>query len=415
MLKEKQKPAKTTKRKAQGGPATNDYSYKLFGLFVVVVMLGGFFSWAAFAPLQSAVVATGQVTAESRNKVVQHLEGGVIEKLLVREGDSVQQGQLLIQLSDIQARSQYQLSQTQLYRALANKDRINAERQAQTQINWSEHTLELSHLPEMQQWMQSQQDLMQRRLATHQTSIQVRHDQIAQAQAQINGFKRIEASLERQIDLLKQDIEDLQRLFNRNFIDKQRIREQEQQLEGYITQQVTYQTDQLRLAQQVNELRNQISYLEQEYHRNLIDELHNHKINKADAHARMQGLEDQLIRAKIYSPETGKIVGLDLVTVGQVVDAGREIMQIVPQDQTYRFIAKIFPEDVDQIMAGQQVEIKFSSFNSNFMPVLYGVVDILGADVKFDNMTQMSYYEVDIKINQDVFDELDKLNWQLRY
>jgi epimerase transport system membrane fusion protein len=377
-------------------------------------MLGGFFSWAAFAPLQSAIVATGQVAAESRNKVVQHLEGGVLDKILVKEGDTVKQGQLLIQLSDVQARSQYQLAKTQLYRALANIDRIHAELELQPTIIWSTQTLRFTDNPEMKQWMQSQQALMQRRLATHQAALQVRQDQIAQAQAQINGFQQIEASLKRQIKLMEQDIEDLNRLFSRNFIDKQRIREQEQQLEGLTTQRVTYQTDQLRLTQQINELRNQTIYLQQEYNRNLLDDLHNYKINQADAESRIQGLEDQLARSRIYSPEAGKIVGLDLVTVGQVVDAGKEIMQIVPQDQTYRFIAKVTPEDVDQVLSGQQVEIKFSSFNSNFMPVLYGIVDVLGADVKFDNMTQMSYYEAEIKINPDVFEELEKLNWQLR-
>lgn len=388
--------------------------FKLIGLFIVFVMLGGFFLWASFAPLKSAVAALGQITVETRNKVVDHFEGGIVTNIYVKDGQSVKKGDLLLDLLDVTIQSQLALANTQYYESIVNIDRLEAELAQKDQLDWSKGVLELATIPEMAKLMREVEALFNSRNQVHKLSIELLRDQINQARTQIDGYKNVVKSMSQQITNLQQDILEVKNLYARKLVDKLRLRDLEESLEEYQTQVIIYKTDQLKFQQQIIGLQNQIRYTQDDYKKTLLEDLRNYQLKGSDALSKLTILKDQAKRSRIYAPDDGTIVGFDVVTIGAVIAPGQKIMQIVPQIQQYVLIGQVAPQDIDQVMPGQQVEIKFTAFNTNYMPVLYGAVETLSADVQVDPATQVAMYKVVIRINQDSLDLLSQTGWVLK-
>jgi epimerase transport system membrane fusion protein len=152
---------------------------------------------------------------------------------------------------------------------------------------------------------------------------------------------------------------------------------------------------------------------QQEYLKEVTDHIRDAQARQSEAEARQGALRDQLKRVDIVSPDDGRVVNFDVVTVGAVLDPRRTIMEIVPAEHQFAVLGQMDTMSVDQVSVGQIAEIKFTAFNTNFLPVLYGKVQSISADAVMDESTKMPYYKVKVVPEPEAVQELEKHNWQL--
>lgn len=392
---------------------TDDAPYRRLGMFVLVGMLGVFTLWAAVAPLKSAVVAPGKVVVESRNKVVQHLDGGIVADIFVKEGDVVAKGQPLLKLSDVQIRAQLDIINSQWWEALANLARLQAERDGkETLVLSAQVTAEQSN-PVMAEFLATQQQLFAVRRQAFHSEQSVLKQRIAQTRAQIGGLEKVMASQQQRASSLSQDVKDWQKLYEQQYADKVRLREmqrQQSEIEGDVA---AKQSEVARLKQVLAETEHQMVLRQEEYLKEVGDLMRQYQAKLAEAEARKVALEDQLNRVDILAPESGRVVGFEIVTVGAVVEPRRPIMEIVPAEQVFAVMGQLQTMDVDQVLPGQRAEIKFTAFNTNYLPVMYGHVESIGADALMDEATKMPYYKVRVVPEAEAVAVLEQQGWSL--
>lgn len=391
----------------------DDGPFRRLGMFVSVVMLGGFVAWASFAPLKSAVVASGKLVVESRNKVVQHLDGGIVADIYVKEGDMVKKGQPLLKLSEVQIQAQIDIINSQLWEAMANLARLTAERDGQEKLILSAELEALKSEPKMAQYLATQLELFKVRRQAFHSEQAVLKERVNQTKEQIQGLEKVLASERTRAHSLSQDVKDWQVLYEQQFADKVRLREMQRQLselEGDISGK---ESDVARLKQSVSETERQMKLRQQEYLKEVTDQMRDAQAKQSESEARRAALQDQMNRIDIISPDDGRVVNFDVVTVGAVIEPRRVMMEIVPAEQQFAVMGQMDTMSVDQVTTGQKAEIKFTAFNTNFLPVLYGQVQSVSADAVMDEATKMPYYKVKVIPDQSAVDELEKHNWQL--
>lgn len=391
----------------------DDRGFRRIGLFVVLGMLGGFLLWSAFAPLTSAVVATGKVVVETRNKVVQHLDGGIVANIHVKEGDLVTKGQKLLTLSSIQLQSQLDIVQRQYWEATVNLDRLQAEQEQQETLSFSAQVLAQANEPQLAAQLRTQQQLFKVRRQAFHSEQSVLTQKVSQANSQIHGLEKLIQSHQSRSKSLAQDIQDWQALYEQQFADKVRLREMERQqseLQGDIS---AKQSEIQRLAQVIVETKRQMLLRQEEYLKEVSNQLRETQTQQTEALSKLSALQDQLKRIDILSPDDGQVVGFDVVTLGAVIEPRKTIMEIVPQHQSYAVIAQVQLQDIDQVQVGQTAEIKFTAFNTNYSPVLYGKVANLSSDALLDETNRTYYYKVNVTPGTEVHTELEKQQWSL--
>jgi epimerase transport system membrane fusion protein len=395
------------------GPPTDERSFRRLGMFVTFGMLGFFILWASFAPLKSAVVASGKIVVESRNKVVQHLDGGLVAEIFVKEGDLVQKGQPLLRLSEVQIQAQLDIVNSQLWEAMANLERLNAERDGRETLVFSALVMSLKDESKMAQNIATQTQLFNvRRLAFH-SEQSVLTQRVAQTKSQIQGLERVKSSEESRATSLRADVKDWQSLFEQQFADKVRLREMQRQLteiEGSIAGK---SSDIARLNQVIAETERQKLLRQQEYLKEVTDSARDAQSRLSEAEAKQSALKDQLHRIDISAPDDGRVVGFNVVTVGAVIEPRRPIMEIVPAEHSFAALGQVQTMDVDMIMTGQRAEIKFTAFNTSYLPVLYGHVVNVAADATIDEASKMPYYAVKVVPEPEAVLLLEKQGWKL--
>lgn len=395
------------------GPPTDDGPFRRLGVFVSAGMLGVFVVWAAFAPLKSAVVGPGKVIVESRNKVVQHLDGGIVAEIYVKEGDQVKKGQPLLKLSEVQIQAQLDIINSQLWEAMVNLDRLTAERDGVESMTLSAAVSKLADMPQMARYIATQQQLFKVRRQAFHSEQSVLTQRVSQIKEQIQGLEKLIASEQIRARSLSVDVQDWQSLYEQQFADKVRLREMQRQLtelEGDIAAKTS---EIARLKQVVAETERQKLLRQQEYLKEVSDQMREAQARQSEAEARQSALLDQLRRVEIVAPDEGRVVGFDVVTLGAVIEPRRPIMEIVPAEHSFAVMGQIQTMDVDMVMPGQKAEIKFTAFNTNYLPVLYGHVDSVSADAVMDEASKMPYYKVRVLPEPEAVMVLEKQGWQL--
>jgi epimerase transport system membrane fusion protein len=391
----------------------DDKPFRRLGMFVAAGMLGGFVLWAVLAPLKSAVVGSGKVVVESRNKVVQHLDGGIVAEIYVKEGDLVKKGQPLLKLSDVQIKAQLDIVNSQLWESMANLERLNAERNGQETLVLSDAVKALQNEPKMAEYLATQKQLFTVRRQAFHSEQSVLQQRVAQSKQQVKGLEQVVQSEKSRAQSLSTDVKDWQSLYEQQFADKVRLREMQRQLtelEGSIAGK---QSEVARLKQVAAETEHQILLRQQEYLKEVSDHMRDAQARRSEGEARSNALADQLRRIDINAPDDGRVVGFDVVTVGAVIEPRRPIMQVVPAEHAFVVVGRIQTTDIDMVSLGQRAEIKFSAFNTNYLPVLYGNVANIGADALIDEATKMPYYDVKVIPEPEAVERLEKQGWVL--
>jgi epimerase transport system membrane fusion protein len=387
--------------------------YKRLGYFVSLVMFLGFFVWAAFVPLTSAIAVTGKVVTSASNKVVQHPTGGVISEILVKEGDFVDKGQVLIRLSDIQVRSQLDIVTERWLNALVNMDRLRSERDDLTAIHWSEAVLSVAGQRDLTDYYLTQKTLFKARRQAFKDEQEVYQKRIAQTRQQLIGLDNLIHSQQRRKVSIEQDLKDWMKLYEKRYTDKVKIRDFERQISDLDGDVASRQSDLARLNQLILETQRQASQRMEESAKDISEQLKNYQSQMIEASYQKASLQDELTRLTIVATGSGRVVGLQLTTNGALVEPHKTLMQIVPENQGFTILLKVKPTDIDQVFVGQRAEIKFTAFRINFMPVIYEQVAAVGADSLQDEQDRQFYYLVKVNVSAAALAIINQQGWSL--
>lgn len=377
------------------------------GFLALLLLVGGFGGWSVFSNISGAIVAHGQLEVDQNRQVVQHLDGGIVSKVLVQEGDVVEAGQVLIELDPSELRSEMTIVEGQLFELMARVGRLEAERDGETEIDWPEELVQAAmQREEVAELIDGQERLFRARLETmarEAEQLARRRDQI---DSQVEGIDAQSTALGEQLALIEQELADQKTLLDKGLAQASRVlalQRERSEISGRIGELTASRAE----AQgRMTEIEIEILKLETNRRETAITQLRDVQYNVVELVERRHSLGQRLARLEITAPVSGVVYGMTVNTPRSVVRAAEPVAYIVPQDRPLVIAARIEPIHVDQVFVGQDVVLRFSAFESRTTPQLNGQVVKVSADAFTDERTALSYYRAEIKINPG---EMDKL------
>lgn len=365
---------------------------------IVSLALGGFILWGSLAPLAQGVVAMGLVEVDGENKTVQHLEGGIVKVLHVREGDTVAAGDPLLEIDDTKPRAEQELLEARYYGALAEIDRLNAELYARSEVIFSSEFEPLRGNPRVEEIIQAQVDLFTERRAQHAGEIDILKGRVEQLGEQVNGLTARRDAARQEQELLEKDVDTLATLAGRQLVSEDQLTQRRlnlAQVRGQVGQ-ISAEIAEAQLS--IGETRQRIIQLQNDYRTQLSDDLTKAQNLYFETGDRLFAVRDEVARTRVIAPLGGKVINMQVHTVGGVVPSGQPIMNIVPEDDRLIVEAKVMPTDRDNVNVGQEARLRITPLNQRATPELRGEVVLVSADILTDNEAQEQYYIARISI-----------------
>lgn len=393
----------------QGGQADRPPTRGAFrtGMAIVVIFFGIGGGWAATADLSSAAVAHGRVTVDSNRKTVQHLEGGIIRTLHVKDGDHVKAGAPLITLDDAQARATYELLNAQFMSLRAQEARLIAERDALPAVQFPKELLEAAGNPEAVQVMEGQKSLLEKRRQSQETRHAILGQRIAQLHSEIDSLAGQMAATDRQLASIGDEERTVRGLVAKGLERKPRLQALERNAAQLKGQRDALTAGIAKAEQEISEARYEDVGLDNELQTEVAAELRETQTRLADLRERLSAAGDVLKRQVIAAPIAGTVVEMQYFTTGGVIAGGRPILDIVPQDDTLIVEAKVRPTDIDNVAQGLPAEVNFTAFKARTTPTLKGNVSYISPDSLADERTGQHYYTARVSIPSDQLALLD--------
>jgi HlyD family secretion protein/epimerase transport system membrane fusion protein len=387
-----------------GGKAvpTSPWPVVWVGVSVIVLFFGVLGGWAAVAPLASAVQASGTLTVSGQNKVVQHLDGGIIRELLVKNGDKVTEGQTIIRMDDVQARAGVDLIRSQYLSLLALQARLEAERDDTKKIDYPQELLQAADRPDVEAMILGQTNLFEERKRTLEGQVSVLQQRIKQLKQQIGGASMQQLAQDQQLNLIQDELASALQLYQKGYVPKTRILELQRAAAALSGQSGAYKSSQASTQQAIGEAQLQILQLQKErlseVSQNLADT--QDKINAAEE--RLHASEDVLKRTIITAPVSGTVLNMTANTIGGVIGSGGKILEIVPGDLPLLVEAAVRPEDIAEMKTGLVAEIRLTAYNQRSTGIIHGVVTEISADRIVTQNDPRGHFEIKARITDDL-------------
>ena len=382
-------------------------SPKKVGMTIFIVIFGFCGSWAAFAPIDGAAVASGFVNVRSYSKVVQHLEGGIISDIFVENGARVQGGQPILELNNTQPLAALEIVNSQFIALTALETRLMAERDGLDDVNYpgSPSTADTR----VREETAAQTEIFRARKVTLDGSIEVLRQRIGQLESQVVGLAALKVSKEQLAASFTEELEDVQVLLSQGFSEKTRVRELERNVASFNGEAADLTANIASAEIQIGETQLQILQQDREFQNQVVSELGEVKTSLKDISERITALEDVVARTTVRAPEAGVVNGLQVHTIGGVISPGMKIVDIVPVGDELIIEAQVSPIDIDRVAVNQNATIRFSSFGLATVPTIYGQVINLSADRLFDQVSGLPYYQARVEVTPEGMEDLGDL------
>jgi HlyD family secretion protein len=375
------------------------------GLLLVVGMGG----WAATTELAGAVIAPGQLVAESSVKLVQHPTGGVVVELSVEDGDMVAAGDVLARLDDTAIRASLEIVVQSLEQLEARGARLEAELTGREEVEFPSDLAARKGEPDIADLLAAEARLFEiRRSALSSQQGQLR-ERIQQLREEIAGIETQIEAKEREQALLVADLGNTRSLLEQKLVSAERVGSIDRELartEGQLGQLMAAAA---QARGRVAEIELQITQLEQTFLGEAAQELSSVEASMAELRERRVAGENELTKSTIRAPQGGQVHEVAIHTVGGVLGAGETLMRIVPVTDALTVEVRIVPQDIDQVYIGQEVLLRFSAFNLRTTPELQGSVTRLSPDLTRDQQMGVSYYTARIAVDEEELSRLPHL------
>ncbi|QXH48970.1 HlyD family type I secretion periplasmic adaptor subunit [Pseudomonas xanthosomatis] len=381
----------------------------LAGAAVVGGLLGGALLWSAVSELAGAVIAPGAVAVQDSVKKVQHPSGGVVAQLLVREGQEVQAGQTLLRLDATQQEASHAIAANALDQALARQARLEAERDGQHEVSTPARLVARDGNPQVVAIMASERQLFIDRLQSREGQKQQLRERITQLSQTIAGHDLQQRTKGEEIRLMDEEYQAVKTLQKKGLMTLDRVNALARgiaRLQGERGQLVASIAE---ARARIAETRLELLQVDQRFREQVSQELRDLMAQQGEWVEREVAASDQLKRVALLAPSAGRVQQLAVHTVGGVISPAETVMQIVPVDDELLVEARVSPQDIDQVVLGQQALLRFSAFNRATTPEVAGRVVRLSADLVTDPQSGLGFYRAGIHIDKAELRKLDGL------
>lgn len=370
----------------------------IFGLVVVAflaVVVGG---WASTAQISGALIAPGSIVVESNVKKVQHPSGGVVGAVLVRDGDRVKAGDVLVRLDDTVPKASLAIITKNLNGLLARSARLQAEQMGANKITFPPQLLAQAADPDVADLILSETKLFENRSLGRAGQKAQLKERISQLSDEIAGLEAQETAKSKENDLIQQELVGVRDLYSKNLVQISRLTLLERDAARLDGDRALLSSQKAQAKGKIAETELQIIQVDKDMSSEVSKDLREINDKIGELVERKVTAEDQLRRIDIRSPQDGMVLQSTVHTVGGVITAGDAIMMIVPDADNLSVEAKVNPQDIDQVRPGQKTLLRLSAFNQRTTPELNGVVTRISADTTSDQRTGQSYYTIRISM-----------------
>jgi HlyD family secretion protein len=370
----------------------------LAGMTVFVLLAAGVGGWAGTTALSGALIASGSIVVDSNVKKVQHLTGGVVGELRVREGDRVKAGDIVARLDQTVTRSNLAIITKGLDELSARKARLAGERDGLDTIVFPADLQARENDSDVAQIIASERKLFElRRSARSGQKAQLRQ-QSAQLLEEIAGLTAQQKAKVSEIALINRELEGVRELFKKNLVQINRLTQLEREATRLDGEQAQLVASVAQAKRKITEIELKIIQIDQDLSSEVAKEMREIDAKIGEFVERRIAAEDQLQRVDIRAPQDGTVFQLSVHTVGGVIGPGETLMLIVPGGDSLMVEAKVNPQDIEQLQLHQQAVLRFSAFNLATTPEINGKVSRISADISSDQRTGQNYYTIRISI-----------------
>lgn len=381
-------------------PPSSDHTwFASFASTAIAVVFGVLGGLAAVAPLDSAAIAPGRVAADSSTKPLQHLEGGIVDEILVKEAEAVKEGQVLFRLKPTQARANSDMVRKQLDAALAQESRLTAERDGVATLNFPAELLERRSVPETAAAIADQERQFAERKTTLQNQTLILRTRLEQTSKELGGVRQQETAYKDQLANLSAEIENLSELQRKGLYPKSKLMALQREYSRLEGQLGSAQAEAARLGEVLQETKLQIAQAEQKFREEAGQQLTEVRARLSDARERLRVTDDIMSRIEIRAPQNGVVQGLKVHTPGAVVRPGETLAELVPSGDRLIMAVRVSPLDIDNVETGQKAEVRLPGFASRGLKTILGRVERVGADVMQDDYTKEPYYLARVEVD----------------
>lgn len=338
------------------------------------------------------------ITVENYRKTVQHLEGGIIKTIRVRDGDSVEKGEVLATLDDTQPRTQLEVLRGGYYISAAREARLIAQRDGLNEVRYPEELLARPDDPRIGDTIRVQNQTFSVRKAAHEGEISLYRRQIEQLRAKLKGLRAQISSRDRLVQSFQHELEDFESLLKEGYTEKQKVRDFERSLAQNEGQRGELVSDLAAAELAIGETELKILQLNKDLQREVAKELGEVQADLFELREKIHSLESTVARTVIKAPEPGMVLGLSVHTLGGVISPGGKLLDVVPKDERLIVEARLSPHDIDRVQIGQMAEVRFTAFKSRDTPKTEGKLIVVSADRLVDEQTQTAHYLARVEI-----------------
>jgi HlyD family type I secretion membrane fusion protein len=347
------------------------------------------------------------VAVESNRKTVQHLEGGIIEQILVDEGEQVQAGQVLLRLDRTRSQATYDVLLGQYRAVLALENRLTAERDGLAIIAFADELTSAASNPDVAKILVGQTRLFEARRTTVEGQIDILRQSINELREEIRGLQAQQEAQAEQITLLREEYESVKRLYEKGLDKKPRILALQRAMAKLKGEEGEYDASVARARQAIGEAELRIINVQNTFQHEVVAELREAQRDLAELRDKIRAQEDVLRRMAVAAPQAGVVVALRFHTRGGVIAPGDAILEIVPSEDKLSIEARVHSDDIDVVRPGLEAQVRLSAFRRRTTPTVAGVVTRVSADRFEDERTGMPFYLARVEVDSDELSALE--------
>lgn len=361
-------------------PSANPGLYKSLGYLLILVLFGGMGSWAVLAKIDSAIIANGIVAVESNRKTVQHLEGGIVDQILVEEGDVVKAGDTLVQLTNVQAQSNLTIYSDRLDIARAAEARLQAERYLQSDVELPSD-LQNSEVASIKDAITDQSRIFNDRTDVLNSQINILNSRIEQLHRESKGIDDQKTAYSDRVRILEAQLERLRDGVKSGVVQTNLLSSREEEFVEVQASVGRMETELAKVEKSIGETEFQILQTQQQFKERASTEYKEISGQIQELSQLIKVAEDVLSRLTVRASVDGTVQNIKVHTNGGIVRGGDAMMEIVPDGDKFVINAQISPIDIDNVHPGMETEVRLVAFQSRFLPVITGTVKNVSRDV----------------------------------
>ena len=384
-----------------------DRLYRRAGMLIVAVIFGGFGAWAATAPLSAAAVAPGVVTVENYRKTVQHLEGGIVKAIHVRDGDLVEKGQTLLTLESAQSGAQLAEARGMLLIATAREARLVAERDGLSRIAFPPELTQSGDDVRAREAMRQQTQTFETRRRAQEGEVALYQRQIEELSGKLAGLRAQEQMSRQLMGSYRGELADYRDLLKEGYVQRQKVREIERSATESESRHEAVRSEIASTEVEISKARLTMLQLRKDFEKEVSGELGEVQSDLFRLRERFGSLQNLVDRTVVKAPSAGVVIGLAVHTIGAVIPERGRLLDIVPQNESLIIEAKLSPADINRVSVGQDAKIRFNGFSARTTPDIEGKLIAVSGDRFVEDQGRSAYYLARVQITPEGLAKLD--------